>query len=70
MSRIENDGFVTRECDVSQNKRTCCNCKFYKYDLLSRNYICVENHLLNDIVDWRQKYECCERWKFKNALDR
>ena len=54
MKEIENDGYITRDADLSQEKRTCFNCGCYRYFLDSKRYKCIEGHVI-DAADWRQK---------------
>nr|MBQ4455299.1 hypothetical protein [Clostridia bacterium] len=67
MKEIEADGFITREADVSQTKRTCFNCRHYKYDFYEREYRCTDGHVIKG-PDWRQRYEVCDRWEKKGEV--
>lgn len=62
MREIEADGFITREEDISQKKRTCFNCRFYQYSLFMKRYLCTQGHLVGE-SDWRQKYSVCDSWR-------
>lgn len=64
MKEIEKDGFITRDEDVSQPRKTCFNCGAYRYFLDSKHYKCIEGHILDSAV-WRQKYSVCDRWREK-----
>ena len=64
MKEIENDGFITRESDVSPIKKTCFNCGAYKYFFGDKVYKCIEGHIVED-ADWRQKYNVCDAWRKK-----
>ena len=64
VKEIETDGFITREEDISPQKKTCFNCEKYVYSLFLKGYVCAEGHLVAD-TDWRRKYEVCDRWKMK-----
>ena len=59
---IEKDGFITRAEDTSKERRTCYNCRFYKYVLGYRTYKCMNGHVFNE-PDWRQRYSVCDRWE-------
>ena len=64
MKEIENDGYITRDEDLTQRKRTCYNCGAYRYFIDSKRYKCIEGHIV-DAADWRQKYSVCDRWREK-----
>ena len=64
MKEIENDGYITRDEDLSETKRTCYNCGAYRYFLDAKRYKCIEGHVI-DAADWRQKYSVCDRWRRK-----
>lgn len=64
MKEIENDGYITRDEDLTQRKRTCYNCGAYRYFLDAKRYKCIEGHIV-DAADWRQKYSVCDRWREK-----
>lgn len=60
---IESDGFITRQQDISPQKKTCFNCGNYVYSLFLKGYVCTK-HIVAD-NDWRQKYNVCDSWKEK-----
>lgn len=60
----EADGYITRDEDLTQQKRTCFNCGAYRYFLDAKRYKCIEGHIV-DAADWRQKYNVCDRWREK-----
>ena len=64
MKEIENDGYITRDEDLSETKRTCYNCGAYRYFIDAKRYKCIEGHIV-DAADWRQKYSVCDRWRRK-----
>lgn len=64
MKEIEADGFITRDADLSEQKRTCFNCGAYRYCIDSKHYKCIEGHVI-DSADWRQKYNVCDLWRPK-----
>ena len=64
MKEIENDGYITRDEDLSETKRTCYNCGAYKYFIDTKRYKCIEGHIV-DAADWRQKYSVCDKWREK-----
>ena len=64
MREIEADGFITRQEDISEERRTCFNCGAYRYFLDIKRYKCIEGHII-DAEDWRQKYSVCDRWREK-----
>jgi hypothetical protein len=64
MREPEADGFITREADISPERRTCCNCGAYRYFIDIKHYKCIEGHII-DSADWRQKYSVCDKWRRK-----
>ena len=64
MKEIEQDGYITRDADLSERKRTCFNCDHYAYSLFLKCYICTEGHSVSE-NDWRQKYNVCDCWRLK-----
>lgn len=64
MKEIEKDGFITRDADISPEKRTCFNCENYVYSLFLKCYCCANGHSVGD-ADWRQKYNICDEWRRK-----
>jgi len=64
MRETEADGYITRDTDLTEPKRTCFNCGAYKYFLDIKRYKCIEGHII-DAADWRQKYSVCDRWRKK-----
>lgn len=64
MKEIESDGFITRDEDITTPRQTCFNCKWFKFDIGLKAYICTEGHIING-QDWRQKYSVCDRWESK-----
>ena len=64
MKEIEQDVYITRDADLTQEKHTCFNCGCYRYFLDSKRYKCIEGHVI-DAADWRQKYSVCDRWRRK-----
>ena len=64
MKETEADGFITRDSDLSQIRKTCFNCGAYKYFIDAKRYKCLEGHVI-DAADWRQKYTVCDRWREK-----
>lgn len=64
MREPEADGFITREADISPERRTCANCGAYRYFIDIKHYKCIEGHVI-DSADWRQKYSVCDRWRRK-----
>ena len=64
MREIEADGYITRECDLSPEKKTCANCRWYQYSLIVKGNVCALGHTVTPI-DWRKKYGCCDSWEKK-----
>ena len=64
MRETEADGYITRDEDLTQQKRTCFNCEAYRYFLDAKRYKCIEGHIV-DAADWRQKYSVCDKWREK-----
>lgn len=64
MKEIEQDGYITRDADLSGIPHTCFNCGAYRYFLDAKRYKCIEGHIV-DAEDWRQKYSACDRWRRK-----
>lgn len=64
MKEIEQDGYITRDADLSGIPHTCFNCGAYKYFIDSKRYKCIEGHIV-DAADWRQKYSVCDQWRQK-----
>ena len=64
MREIEQDGYITRDADLSGIPHTCFNCGAYKYFIDSKRYKCIEGHIV-DAADWRQKYSVCDQWRRK-----
>ena len=64
MKEIEQDGYITRDADLTGQKRTCSNCGHYVYSLFLKCYVCSEGHSVSE-NDWRQKYSVCDRWRRK-----
>lgn len=64
MKEIEQDGYITRDADLSGIPHTCFNCGAYKYFIDSKRYKCIEGHIV-DAADWRQKYSVCGQWRQK-----
>ena len=64
MKEIEQDGYITRDADLSGIPHTCFNCGAYKYFIDSKRYKCIEGHIV-DAADWRQKYSVCDQWRRK-----
>ncbi|MBQ1573726.1 MAG: hypothetical protein IIZ78_21585, partial [Clostridiales bacterium] len=64
MREIEQDGYITRDADLSGIPHTCFNCGAYKYFIDSKRYKCIEGHIV-DAADWRQKYSVCDQWRQK-----
>ena len=64
MREIESDGYITRDSDLSERKRTCFNCEHYNYSLSLKCYVCSEGHSVSD-ADWRLKYNACDEWRRK-----
>ena len=61
---IEADGYITRDDDLSEQKRTCYNFGAYRYFIDIKHYKCIEGHVI-DAADWREKYSVCDRWRRK-----
>ena len=64
MKEIEQDGYITRDADLSGIPHTCFNCGAYRYFLDAQRYKCIEGHIV-DAADWRQKYSVCDQWRQK-----
>ena len=64
MREPEADGFITREADISPERRTCYNCGAYRYFIDIKHYKCIEGHVI-DSADWRLKYSVCDKWRAK-----
>lgn len=64
MKEIEQDGYITRDADLTGQKRTCSNCEHYVYSLFLKCYVCSEGHSVSE-NDWRQKYNVCDCWRVK-----
>ena len=64
MREPEADGYITRDADLTEQKRTCFNCGAYRYFLDVKHYKCIEGHII-DSAGWRQKYSVCDRWREK-----
>ena len=64
MKEIEQDGYITRDADLSGIPHTCYNCGAYRYFLDAQRYKCIEGHIV-DAADWRQKYSVCDQWRQK-----
>lgn len=64
MKEIEADGYITRECDLTPERRTCMNCRWYQYSIIIQGNACTEGHKVAP-ADWRRKYEVCDKWAKK-----
>lgn len=60
MREIEQDGFITREEDISPRRQTCFNCDHYTYSLFLKCYVCSEGHSVSE-----KKYNVCDEWRRK-----
>ena len=45
-----------------KEKRVCENCRWHQYSIIIDGYACAEGHIIA-IEDWRNKYECCDKWE-------